>query len=174
MPNTKAYSVAKSGLTLINSTTFTTSSAVNIDSVFTSTYRNYRVVLTYTSSVNISLLMRLRAGGTTFTSAKYDVRGYTANNSTIVTEVASAQTSWYVGSGGVNGGGGVYDFYAPNAGTQFVTMTGQQVGITSGTYGGGTGISAYIDQSYTADGFQFLPNTGTITGTVRVYGYVNS
>ncbi len=166
---------AGSGLVLINTTTFTTSSAVNIDSVFTSTYRNYRIVLSYTSSVNITLNMRLRAGGVTRTT-NYETRGWVNAGSGLGGLLSSATNTaaeWVVGTGGASAGGGSYDIYAPNVGT-FINIVGSQSGISTGSYGGGSGVSGYIDASYTADGFQFLPNTGTLTGTVRVYGYVNS
>jgi hypothetical protein len=161
------------GLVLINSTSFTTSSAVNVDSVFTSTYRNYRIVISYNSSANINLQMRLRASGSTITTAKYEIRGWTNNGSALNAETSNTATLWHIGSGGVSGGGGSYDIFAPNVGT-FITISGGQAGITTGAYGAGTGVAGYFDQSQTADGFQIFPSSGTLTGTVRTYGYANS
>jgi hypothetical protein len=161
-----------SGFTLLNTTTFTASSAVNVDSIFSSTYRNYRIVVSYTHSVNTNLQMRLRASGNTLTTANYGVRSWTNNGSALNAEISDAATFWIIGSGGVSGAGGSYDIYAPNVGT-FITMTGNQMGSSTGAFNAGMGTSAWYDASYTADGFQLLPASGTLTGTVRVYGYAN-
>ena len=56
----------------ITTSSFTTSSAVNIDSCFSSTYDNYLILLNIDSVVSTTALqMRFRTGGTTNSSANY-------------------------------------------------------------------------------------------------------
>jgi hypothetical protein len=164
---------SSSGLTLINSTSFTASSAVSVNSVFSSTYRNYKIVASYNMSVNNEALnMRLRVSGTDDSSANYYINGTIGVTANISNVGAANQTSFKVQQGGATAAGFSMDLYAPNIGTR-INMTSQGSAISTGAYASGFNIGGFLDANVTADGFTLIPGSGTITGIVKVYGYAN-
>lgn len=159
------------GLVLINSTSFTASTAVNVDSVFSSTYRNYRIVASFVESSASDYSLRVRSGGTSYTTAKYEGRGWT-NGGSLTGVTYNSSTAWIVGSQGTSAAGFSLDIYAPNI-TGYLTFTSTAVGLSSGSAATGSSVNGWIDATTVADGFQIFPASGTITGVVKVYGYAN-
>ena len=161
------------GLVFINSTPFTASSSVSVNSVFSSTYRNYKMVFSYTMSANNEpLYMRMRASGTDDSSANYFINGTVGVTSSITNIGAANQTSFKLQQGGATAAGISMDVYAPNIGTR-INITSQGSAISTGAYASSYQIGGFLDANVTADGFTLIPGSGTITGTVKVYGYAN-
>lgn len=149
----------------------------NISNVFSSTYTNYRVVISglqnaTTTSRIVSLRFRT---STDDTSANYIYGEFYAFPTNLSgSTAAGGQTSsrlltlsnWSAGGAGL-----VLDIYNPNnaTGTGF---TGQ-----SFTYQGDVGtwvtrhIGGGINVSTQFTGFSIIGTTDNLTGTVRVYGY---
>lgn len=165
----------KVGSHLINTTTFTTSSAVTLDGIFTSTYDNYALVLNYTATNNGVLYARFRNGSGDVTGSNYYWGGFyipqtsTAsvngeNGGTVLDYCRIALTAT---SGQVSGTVSIYQPNVSAAPTQFIS---HHQGIEP--------YSRYLSGSYAATGamtgIKIYPNAGTITGTVRVYGLRNS
>jgi hypothetical protein len=167
-----------SGLTLIDSTTFTSSSAININNVFTSTYTNYRIILNSDSHSYVSTLnMRMRASGTDNSSSNYKwIYSYIQSGSDgIQTDRNNGATEWHVGTQGGDSPNSVIvmDIFYPQATAKTYIMPanahqgdGSYVQLRSGV-GGLTVTTSY-------DGFSILSPGGTMTGKVRTYGYQNS
>jgi hypothetical protein len=91
-----AATLEKQGLTLINTTSFSASSEVNFaTNTFTSTYDNYKILYTFTSSQANTIALRVRDDGSNITLANYFKNGMFGGASS-VTNVASAaaETSW--------------------------------------------------------------------------------
>jgi hypothetical protein len=162
------------GMVLLNTTTFTGQTTVNIDNVFTSTYRNYRMVVTITdTSSNPQVQGQLRSGGTSTVGTAYKY-AYT-NISTTGTSNTSTQDS---------GGSFLFNFISSaNANQQFILdLTNPQVNTrTNGTlqiagYDGGAWYARngamFHDAVAQFDGISiFTGDTKTITGEVSIYGY---
>jgi hypothetical protein len=162
-----------SGLTLINSTTFTGSSTVSVNSVFSSTYRNYKMVISYTMSANNEpLYMRMRVSGTDNSSANYFINGTVGVTSSITNIGNANETAFKLQQGGATAAGITMDLYAPNIGTR-INITSQGSAISTGAYASSYQIGGFLDANVTADGFTLIPGAGTITGIVKVYGYAN-
>jgi len=162
-----------SGLTLINSTAFSAASTVSVNSVFSSTYRNYRIVATYTMTQNNEVLfMRVRSSGTDYSTNTYFTNGTVGVTSSIQNIATANETAWRLAQGGASSAAFSMDLYVPNIGTR-MNMNTQSSCISTGAYASSYQIGGFIDANVTADGFTFIPGAGTITGTVKVYGYAN-
>jgi hypothetical protein len=166
----KWATASSGGIVLIANTPFTSSTAVNIDSVFSSTYKNYRIVINLTGSVNEDLRMRLRSGGTTYTGSTYEQRGYNSGGS-LTNITNNTQAQWFLGSAYKSRAGVVIDIYNPFP-TSYTGMTSQSVCLSSGESATGNATHSWIDTSRSDDGFTIYGSTGgSLTGTILTYGY---
>jgi hypothetical protein len=166
------------GLTLISTTSFSAVASQSINSVFTSTYDNYKVVINADSSAtNVSMSWRMRASGTDNTSSNYVYQqGVATGSNTIAGESSQASpvTAWpFWGSGGITSVS-TWEIYSPFE-TQNTGMTGLSYYIDSSTGANNNHVGFYragattVTTSY--DGFTFFVASGTMTGKVSVYGY---
>jgi hypothetical protein len=153
---------------------FTSASAISLNSVFTSTYDNYKILFELTgASTSTTLLGRLRVGGTDATAGSYTTNVIVNTTTTVAGSETGNATYW--------------DFRSYNTAVRYVLVldvlrpntTGEhlisgnvftlnassawQVNHLGGKF---TGATAY-------DSISFIANSGNITGTVRVYGYRN-
>lgn len=159
------------GLVPLNTTTFSAVSSVSVNSVFSSTYDNYLVVYNITASSATVIRQRLRVGGTDNSGSNYLRGGMYVGvfaNSVFSSTNNATEAFFTLGSTSATVGyGGVLNFIAP-----FQT---QYTKITSHSGGADMGIGTCVFNGTTSfDGFTLLPDAGTITGTIRVYGYRNS
>ena len=167
------------GLTLIQTTTFTAAATLNISSVFSSTYSNYRVVCNLKgATAGTTVTLRMLTGTTTADSTANYNGSFTETTSAGATSVTAGlgATSMNLGTLFASAGnffGSVFDFIGPNivqatnalyqgsmanSAPFFVTRTG---GFTVNT------ITQYT-------GFQLNSSTGNLEGgTISVYGYNN-
>ena len=165
------------GLVLIKTQPFAGAASASVDNCFSATYENYRIEISLGQSVNAALNWRLRAAGVDAAGATYQWSGHDTNNT---------------GTGGLISGGGTPTSWGlmialGAVGTdQSYSLTIQQPQRTALTLFNGTGyvryvapggVAFYIGGNYNAttsfDGFSIIPASGTITGTVRVYGLAN-
>ena len=168
---------AASGLTLINSTTFSGASSVILDNVFTSTYENYLIVTNFTSSGSTDqmLQMRLRVGGSTYTGADYIADGSRSYPSSVAYFGGTKQQFELhnISSVNANNASHVFNLLGPNLvnRTQIHSMGHGYTSVTFGTnsisQSGSHGVSAAMD------GFTLFVTSGNIAGTVKIYGYKN-
>jgi hypothetical protein len=170
------YAPSTSGLTLINTTSFSGVSSQSINNVFSATYDNYRILLNHKSNVDTTIYFRLRNAGTDSTSANYSFAGTLVGTSfTPTRDTALNQTTLTLVSGkSANYSSLVLDLSYP-----FKTEIKTGVYGTSVLSSGPTAIESFcgaiiMGQTTTFDGFSIYPSGGvspTITGTVSVYGY---
>jgi len=163
------------GSVLVSSSTFSASSAFSLNSVFTSTYVNYDVTFNFTAfSANTDIYLRLRAAGVDTTSATYQY-AHTAirTNGTSTTNTSGSSTFIFAmyarqGTGAPTRHNVQMRFIAPQlAGETIVPMQSQgDDGVAMLSYTG-TGFNTGSTQY---DGFTLYPNSGTFSGTCRVYG----
>jgi hypothetical protein len=166
---------SKGGLILLNTTNFSGVTSVSIDNAFSSTYSNYRVIVSFESfsGTDDVFNMRLRTSGVDNTSSNYR---YTGND---------WFTSWNHWSDSIYGtdhfvvhrysrANGIHmfmDFFNPFATkhTTWLCMS-NQVGTSPGVNSSGGGFIS----TTSFDGFKFYPqNSQNMSGTIRIYGYRN-
>lgn len=166
-------SIANSGGTASASggaVTFSGVSSISLNGCFTSAYENYRVVIRAKAPVSVSIELRLRAAGTDASGANtYLYQQLEAWSPTNVQSNARSLTSMTTGYSNAS-----YICYSavelgsPNiAQTTGIICTGGSAVDMTTNVGEHTVATAY-------DGLTIFPNTSTITGTLRVYGYRNS
>jgi hypothetical protein len=161
------------GLVKISATTFSASSGVSFAAnTFSSTYANYRIILSnLTASTGASIYMRLRASGTDNTSNIYYQQQLYLSSST-VSGVRQQNTFWSVGSADTSTSNfTIIDLFNPQTTAKTRgSVLWNQSGITTPE----TLIQTMTHDSTTQfDSATLYPNTGTISGTVYVYGYSN-
>ena len=150
--------------------TFSGASSVSLNNCFTSTYDNYHIKVLVTTSGNATVSSRLRASGSDITTANYNTRGfYVGFSSALSRVVTSGSTAWDIL--GLNANKGLFNFEIsqPNAAATKINF----VKCYSQSSGDQVDYEIDFSASTVADGFSIYVNTGTITGTVRVYGYRN-
>lgn len=157
------------GLVHINTTTFSAVSSVSLDNVFTSDYENYAIILRALGSVEYTGRGRLRAAGTDNTTANSYILQFVRGISTAASASNNVNNLWdSFFYGDATAGVARYDFYRPNvAATTFFTGSFFARNDYVQSVGG------YHTQATSYDGITFIASTGTITGTISVYGYSN-
>ncbi len=164
-------------LTLISSVTFTTVSSVSFaNDTFTSSYRNYRVIIEFTdSTANAAISIRKRVSGTDVTAANYNTGGARFLETGAVSQVQTVNgTSWTSGIT-VNipyGNFLVLDVVSPNisGGNLYnaVSVTGNTNSGAGGTILGWTNSTGAL-----YDSMSFIMASGNFSGKYRVYGYAD-
>ena len=167
---------AASGLTFITGTTFSGASSVSLPtSTFTSTYANYRILLSITStSADANTNIRFRSAGTDNSTSNYYSAGLgrTYGGTTITQESSSDTNGYLFGSSTGIGGYRSIDIFGP----QLTQMTAvNSINTAASGASGATSFSGVLFATTTSfDSMTFFPASGTLTGSYKVYGYSNS
>jgi hypothetical protein len=168
-PEWATPSGGSSGLNLILTETFSGVSDYTKDSLFSSTYDNYRIVIEFVGSQNAAFQYQLRSGGSNVTSANYarQIAFFANTTGTFARDTGDTNNSL----------GNTY-----NTGRNLITMDLASPFLSQHK----THISNAFNTTNTANlnlsngtvlvttsctGIRFFPNNGTITGTVSYYGY---
>jgi hypothetical protein len=162
-----ALGTKKAGMVLLNTTSFSGVSSVSLPAAsFTSTYRNYFVILeNVTFTAGSTFGARLRASGVDSTGANYK---YGVERRVIATNTASPFT---------NNGDTQFSIGDPNNATFYVDFINPQNASVTwyrfyqfANYSNFTG-SGFFDLTTQFDSATFFPSAGTISGTAFLYGY---
>lgn len=166
------FTFASGGLVPITqaSNTFSGASAITFDTnTFTSTYKNYRALITIRAATSDTTLTgRYRTAGTNNTSAIYSQ--YSPGNPSAVG--TANQTSFDMGSMDAT----VYlycltlDFIDPQVAGPCAAM-GNLLYLDSATAYQGRAINLGVYNTAQFDSFTIISSAGTLTGTYRVYAY---
>lgn len=167
---TWATAAGGGGLVKIATNTFTTASSTSFNNVFTSTYKNYKILFNATTaSTGLTLYLRLRASSSDNTTTSYSTRGVTTGAATTTNDGVSY---FYVGA---MDSGEIHffdiDLTAPQA-TEKTRMLGL-VGENASSGPIGRFLFGNFNATTSFDGFSIVTSTGTITGTCTVYGFEN-
>ena len=164
------------GMTLINTTSFSGVASQAVPTVFSATYENYKIIVTFSAvSADGAIFMKLRSGATDSST------GYSTGNPGL-TETGVAQNQY---EAGITSGFRIntidntatadyysnsIDLYKPFL-TNRSSMSLTGVGVnTSGTFFGFAGGGQHtVASSY--DGINIIASAGNISGKVSVYGY---
>tara|TARA_R110000868_G_scaffold65361_4_gene195561 strand:- start:338 stop:1186 length:849 start_codon:yes stop_codon:yes gene_type:complete len=168
-----AAPASTSGLTFINSTSFTTSSGVNIDSIFSSTYDNYKIILSTTGSANGDLGIQFRTSGTTNTNSNYYTQQLQADGGTVSSSRTGPETGGII-LGKQNTVRCYAEIFLQNPFASVVTgaeslIINNAEGFPNLRYHVGN-----FSAATSFDGLRLLPSTGTTTGTITIYGMAKS
>ena len=155
-------------------TAFNAVSSVTLDSIFTSTYTNYKIMLNATGG---EITIQLRVGGVTATATNYNyqlIEAYGAAGNIQASQNASKSSYFMVG-----GNGAFYrvvdlDLFSPAVAqpTNFMQMTQVNNGAYTLPYFDLVSGNHSVSTAY--DGFIFTSTSGTVTGTYTVYGYAKA
>ena len=165
-----AWSTPASGdLVRIATTSFTTSSAVNLNNIFSSTYTNYMVVLNVTSTASTgNLQARLRVSGADNTTSNYysvyeyiDSSGATAGSTK-----NSAASFWQLSF--ISGQELSIPFTVAQPFQTQKTSIAAPAFFAGDTYKVTSAGNFIATTSFT--GMSFLTSAGTITGEAIIYG----
>jgi hypothetical protein len=167
------------GLTLVGQTSFSAVGNIVFNNVFTSAYENYKLMIEISNASAGNLVaVRMRSGGTDNSSTNYNgqISQRTTNNAswTLYAGASSTYMECFNTNAGV-GGSGYVDIFGP-ATSAYTTFLGYGMQRSSSV---STGLLAAYNTSTMSvttayDGFNIFPLSGTLTGTIRVYGYRNS
>ena len=162
-------SVGGGSFVLVSSGSVSAAAAITLDSVFTSTYRNYKMFINGTCSADDSdITFRFRAGGSTNSANSYSRKIISAGASTVTTSAATGQTSFtsFMATGLTQIVNETV-FFAP----QVAIATGIQYmsgAVSTNNYQyWGSGVFTNTTQF---DGLVITPVSGTITAQYRIYG----
>jgi hypothetical protein len=157
-----------SGLTLISNQTLTSQTSINFNSCFSSTYRNYKVLINLTSTATDPIRMRMRSVTTDATGANYNLQYSEVDGGTPGGFRLTGETSFR---------------FSPvrSSGTTFVvldinnpftaaatTITGEGMDPSNPNYNAYSEVHT-LATSY--DGFTVFATTYNLTGNIAVYGY---
>jgi hypothetical protein len=167
-----ALGTKKAGMVLLNTTSFSAVSSVSINDVFTSTYKNYSIVVNLTTPAAGTPIIRfrLRAAGTDQSGANYySVHEVIPNSgaATLIQEISQTSGRFGVLSSTAPSAFRI-DIFEPQV-NQRTNWTFQYVNnnLAEISQGGGN-----YRATYQADGFTLFPATSTFdAGTIQTYGW---
>jgi len=174
-------SVGTSGFNFVTSGTFAAATSVSLaTNTFTSTYRNYRMILEVTAVTALSTLTgRVRVSGTDKSDSGYyqmstglDFAGNTANL------LNNASTSFALGQSNSQMSL-VLDFISPQVSSSYKNIQGSMVNVDgvapSGIKGRSINGQYYNATALQVDSFSLISSVASsLTGVYRVYGYSES
>ena len=163
------------GLVYITKSTFSSVTSVSIDNCFSTDYSQYKIIIDASGPSINQINMRMRENGIDNSSAQYNWQYLgTSGGSTVIGSRSTSATSFdTVAFSRDNKAICVFELLNPFQSTYTTgyTMTTLEPETTS--------LALYhysygMDVTISYDGLTLLPDTSTFSGTVYVYGYVES
>lgn len=162
--------MSTNGLDFITSTTYTSSSTINVDGCFTSTYDRYLILGDMTTATNGGVAMRLRASGSDNTATQYQRQVIFASSTTVAGERSTSQNQFNA-------------FSVNTTGRNFVAITidspalARTTTLISMNYRSDSNavLLMYANAHTVSSAFDGFSWSGlSLTGKLSVYGYVKS
>jgi hypothetical protein len=161
--------------TALGKINFSGSTYIRMNSIFSSTYTNYRLVINLTGGVSTStdLAYRYSAAGTDGTNTYLSAGWGIQSNNTSGSYAATSQSRGYISDiygASQNLFSSMIDISSP-----FATLNTHLKAVSSGTRNtGNPGIlimGGFLNDTVSYDGMIIYPLAGTFTGSISVYGY---
>jgi hypothetical protein len=166
-----ALGTKKSGLVLLNTTSFSAVASQSFNDVFSATYENYRIVGTLAGSGTLNLLFRFRVAGSDNSTSNYTYSFGRARSTDFQTTFSGAsQTSAQIGVVAQTTNAKMpfsFDIYQPFASFYSCGLGFQQDNSNAAQNMGGW----YFVGNTSFTGFSLITSTGTMSGEVSIYGY---
>jgi len=168
------------GTTLVDSGSFTGATTVSADSVFTSTYKNYRLFINsgVSNSGDQDFSLQMRSGGSTNGTSNYSyTQGYVniALNKDLYTAFGGdSNTDWFIFDNHDNSHDITFVIDLHNPATTNYTQVNWNI------YGYDNGYTKWVGgfgrhkTTTSFDGWILSRNNGTVTGTYTLYGWNES
>jgi hypothetical protein len=167
-----AWVVESSGLVLLNTTAFTSSTLIRLNSIFNSTYDNYRIVCQVSSASGTASIRAkfLTAVNTPTSTSKYNGSGFSAWSAGGLSNYTSINETTFFGgiTNGTLGGAFTLDVISPFLSTRTAIF---QDSIAYNNHERFNRASDF-DETTSLNGIQFESGS-SLTGIVRVYGLRN-
>jgi hypothetical protein len=155
------------GLVLITSESFSAVSAVNINNCFSATYQNYVVFVNCVGSTDIGIRIRMRASGSDASGNDYAQQYLKADGNSVSSARSTSQSQVTILDANT---GRSSMFLTVSSPFEAATTLMRALNADSRADATIQDNVALHGLSTSYDGFSLLTSTGTITGTVRVYG----
>jgi hypothetical protein len=165
-----ALGTRKAGMVLLNTTSFSGVASVTLPTnTFSSTYTNYKIIVTITASTDQNgIFVRMTNSGTPVTTTSYDRNNVFLNPTTAATltneNSNDNQTSILIGGFTTAGGVLAFDVFNPFE-TKITQITALNFTTTNGLYISGGRVET--STSYDA----LLVGATNITGSISAYAY---
>ena len=161
------------GLEFVASTSFSATTTPFINGCFNSTYDHYRLMISATGSSAQDVRCRLRYSTSTVESgAVYDRWGFSSSASVAVSNVAN-QTSALLANVANDANAPMVvtiDIFNPNRLNLHTNLQIQGYGANNGSL---VFWNNRVETTTEYTGFEMTADSGTLTGSIRVYGYRN-
>ena len=158
------------GLVWIGNTSFSATSSVNVNDVFSTTYDNYRVIINATGAAGNGGYLRLRVSGTDSTT-NYQSQRVAGDGSSGVFDRAGS-TYAFLGDISTQPSSIVFDVFQP-----FLTTATNFTSVNSCNNSSGNQVTEILSAAHNAStsytGFTFYSSNNN-TGTLSVYGYAKA
>lgn len=153
------------GLVHINNTSFSAVPSQSFNNVFSADYKNYKVIIFGSSSVGTTFSMRYRTAGSDNTTSNYDTQrnSIAGTTSTSFRNLAADVLPLSLGNEGA------WTFFI-DISNPFETLSTFAFSLMTAGVGNETSGSRF-SATTSFDGFTFFPASGTITGTMSIWGY---
>ena len=163
-----ALGTKKAGMVLLNTTSFSAVASQSVNDVFSTTYDNYRILVSnITGSTNLSLQLRLRVGGAdNSTASSYGYLGVYATTSVLYSAANAASLTTIANVGASHPASLVMDVFNPFK----TTRTSFHI-VSRNDDNNYLNVGGVHTQAVSYTGFSLISSTGTMTGSVSVYGY---
>lgn len=160
------------GMDLITTNTFSSASSVLINNCFSNTYDNYKILLRIIGNASGSINAQFRSGGTTYSSSTYKWQVYYSDYTAATVAGSGSLTGTYFQCGYATTATEITVSDMTVHGPYLIGRTGFTQSLFGTTSAFSVGGSVLADNQF--DGIAITPVSGTITGSIRVYGYKNS
>lgn len=165
-------SLASGDLQFITSVTGSATSAINVNNCFSASYDHYLILKNFSLATGGNYgTLRLRSGSTDDTGANYRRQYIVASSTSVTSARSTGATVWdYVFGYGESSSFGFGNLWISNPFGSVRTTA-----WSNGSFDASANIQAWSsvyehDLTTSYDGFTFIPNATTVTGTLYVYG----
>lgn len=171
-PSTVTIATGTGSANSLGQITYTGATSVTIQNVFSSQYRNYKILVSCAGSTGCEIAIRFASGGTPNSATSYKAGGW--RYATNVTDNYSGSSLNYAplalcNSAQANNITATYDIFNPMV-TGNTNFVGQSVGY-GGTYATALSYAGFFLADNNFDGIYLYPTAGNFTGTVQIFGY---
>lgn len=158
---------SSSGLTLITTQSFSAAGTVSVNDVFSTTYDHYKIILSLNASAGIALNSRFRVSGADNTTSNYRTQRLTVSGSTASAALSATATSFEITDLSTEPSiidCAIYNPFASKKKNVIFTSSATippEYWVRSDTFNDTTSFT----------GISFITTSGTVTGTLSVWGY---
>jgi len=157
----------KPGMVLVAAQSFSAVSSVSVNNCFTATYTDYFVMIRAFGSTTTEMFARFRTSGTDNTTAAYAYQSIVASGTSVTGSLATGDTKFRFGTFRTSFGAYGLTIYSPQVAsttTDVTSLGNDQSGLNLDLR------STCFQNNASFDGITVYPNSGTATGSIRIYG----